>query len=106
MSCNVEYALTLSLNSAGILEKLPSLPVNHPAILLSELANLAVAMGGTSGAIYGLLFSAASAQLSKVKCVKDTMQWLEHIAKSWEEGLSGIMRHSKARRGDRTMVCG
>lgn len=79
--------------------------MKHPAQLLLQLANLAsVVMGGTSGAVYGLLFSAASSQLSKVKCIKDTVSLLEHLAASWEEGLQGIMRHSKARQGDRTLV--
>ncbi|KAE8750377.1 hypothetical protein FOCC_FOCC002935 [Frankliniella occidentalis] len=96
---------TLARLAKGILTKLPTLSIKHPAKLLMELANLAsITMGGTSGAVYGLLFSAASEQLRKVKCVADALNFLEHIAKSWEEGLRGIMRHSKARQGDRTML--
>lgn len=95
---------TLARLAKTLITELPNLQVKHPAQLLLQLANLACVMGGTSGAIYGLLFSAASTQLSKVKCFKDTVSLLEHLAASWEEGLQGIMRHSKARQGDRTML--
>ncbi|XP_034253977.1 PTS-dependent dihydroxyacetone kinase 1, dihydroxyacetone-binding subunit DhaK-like [Thrips palmi] len=96
---------TLARLAKALITELPNLQVKHPAQLLLQLANLAsVIMGGTSGAVYGLLFSAASSQLSKVKCIKDTISLLEHLATSWEEGLQGIMRHSKARQGDRTML--
>lgn len=96
---------TLARLAKGILTKLPTLSVKHPAKLLVELADLAaLLMGGTSGAVYGLLFSAASSQLCKVKCVGDALNFLEHVAKSWEEGLRGVMRYSKAKQGDRTLL--
>lgn len=58
-------------------------------------------MGGTSGALYSLMFTAAAAKLSKINNVKD---WLEVWAQAWRAGIDGIMKYSKAKLGDKTMV--
>ena len=96
---------TLARLAKALIFKLPTLSIKNPAQLLLELADLAsTTMGGTSGAVYGLLFSAASDELRKMKDGRGSLNLLAHVANSWHEGLQGIMRYSKARQGDRTML--
>jgi dihydroxyacetone kinase len=69
---------------------------------MSELANIAEErMGGTSGAIYSLMFTAAAAALSSID---NTESWLKIWAQVWRAGMNGIMKYSKAEQGDKTMV--
>ncbi|XP_012275857.1 triokinase/FMN cyclase isoform X2 [Orussus abietinus] len=86
----------------GILAALDSLPTSHPSSLLTELSMIAEErMGGTSGAVYSLLFTTAGTELSLAKSGED---WLETWAHAWRGGIDGIIRYSKARIGDRTML--
>ena len=78
------------------------LPLSRPSSLLSELANIAEdKMGGTSGAIYSLMFTTAAAELSKINSAEN---WLKVWAQAWRAGIGGVMKYSKARLGDKTMV--
>lgn len=86
----------------GILAALDTLKLSHPASMLLELSWIAEErMGGTSGAIYGLMFTAAATEL--VKCKQE--EWTRAWARAWRAGIAGIIKYSKAQPGDRTMVC-
>jgi len=97
----------MSYNSAfvftGVLKVFPSLRFKRPGTLLCQLAALAsTLMGGTSGAVYGLLFSGAGAELGKANLKTEDLH--KSLAKAWRRGVSTITAYSTARRGDRTMV--
>lgn len=55
-------------------------------------------MGGTSGAIYSLFFTGITKYIKTLS--KTTFNWSHAI----NNGLGSIMKYSKAREGDRTMV--
>ncbi|KAJ8682575.1 hypothetical protein QAD02_018367 [Eretmocerus hayati] len=87
----------------GILLAINDLDLEHPSLLLSQLAKIAEdRMGGTSGALYSLMFTAASAELSKID--KNRQDWSKIWALTCRAGLNGIMKYSKARLGDKTMI--
>nr|CAD7423332.1 unnamed protein product [Timema monikensis] len=91
---------TLRLFAEGVLSRLDSLCVLHPATLFLQLAAVSESvMGGTSGAIYSLLFTTASSSLEGLEEVG-----AETWGKAWRCGIQGIMRYSTARLGDRTML--
>lgn len=58
-------------------------------------------MGGTSGAVYSLIFTTAASTLADAKEDKD---WAYLWAQAWRSGIDSVMKYSKARPGDRTMV--
>lgn len=60
-------------------------------------------MGGTSGAVYSLMFTTAAAALAKVDDKKE-VEWETVWDEAWRCAIDGIMKYSKARPGDRTMV--
>nr|CAD7569435.1 unnamed protein product [Timema californicum] len=91
---------TLRLFAEGVLSRLDSLCVSHPATLFLQLAAVSESvMGGTSGAIYSLLLTTASSSLDGLEEVG-----AETWGKAWRCGIQGIMRYSTARLGDRTML--
>ncbi|CAG2053599.1 unnamed protein product [Timema podura] len=91
---------TLRLFAEGVLSRLDSLCVSHPATLFLQLAAVSESvMGGTSGAIYSLLLTTASSSLEGLEEIG-----AEIWGKAWRCGIQGIMRYSTARLGDRTML--
>ncbi|XP_011497578.1 PREDICTED: bifunctional ATP-dependent dihydroxyacetone kinase/FAD-AMP lyase (cyclizing)-like [Ceratosolen solmsi marchali] len=93
---------TLKNLGEGVLAAIDKLIVSHPSSLMSELANIAEErMGGTSGALYSLMFTAAGSALSNSD---NTESWLEIWARAWRAGINGIMKYSKAVPGDKTMI--
>ncbi|OXU20996.1 hypothetical protein TSAR_015499 [Trichomalopsis sarcophagae] len=93
---------TLKHLGEGILSTIDKLPLSYPSSLLSELANIAEDhMGGTSGAIYSLMFTAAAVEMSKINNAEN---WLKVWAQVWRAGINGIMKYSKAKLGDKTMI--
>ncbi|XP_012268299.2 triokinase/FMN cyclase-like [Athalia rosae] len=93
---------TLRRLSEGISSSLGDLPLSHPSSLLTALSAIAEEkMGGTSGAVYSLMFTTAAAELEvSVDSKVSPLSW----AHAWRGGIDGIMRYSKARLGDRTML--
>lgn len=59
-------------------------------------------MGGTSGAVYSLFFTTAAFSLSKSNERND--KWDKLLSDAWKFGIDGVMKYSKAKPGDRTMV--
>lgn len=73
----------------------------RPASLAGQLATVAqTQMGGTSGAIYSLFFTAIANELEGYKDLTQPAAW----AKLWRAGINGVQKYSVARMGDRTMV--
>ncbi|XP_043280408.1 triokinase/FMN cyclase-like isoform X2 [Venturia canescens] len=87
----------------GILSALDGLQFRYPASLLLELSWIAEdRMGGTSGAIYSLMFKAAVSEF--VDCTNDEKCWNRTWLRVWKRALAGITKYSKATPGDRTML--
>ncbi|XP_014215807.1 uncharacterized protein LOC106644692 [Copidosoma floridanum] len=86
----------------GILSALEALALARPASLMTELAGIAEnRMGGTSGAIYSLLFTAAAQEMAKVEVV---CNWLQVWLGAWRAGVEVLKRYSRARIGDKTLI--
>ncbi|KAK2162652.1 hypothetical protein LSH36_94g01041 [Paralvinella palmiformis] len=76
----------------------PQLPVNCPHRLMLSLANiLESSMGGSSGALYSLMLTAASGPLASDT---STEAWCTAL----ELGVQAIMKYGGAEPGDRTML--
>ncbi|XP_060584088.1 triokinase/FMN cyclase-like isoform X2 [Ruditapes philippinarum] len=94
---------TMSRGAQCIREKLgkkenPGLSVTNPFQLSLELASIVESvMGGSSGGIYSLFFTAASSQLQKEVTVQS---WLQSMV----AGIAAIQRYGGAEPGDRTML--
>ncbi len=56
-------------------------------------------MGGSSGAMYSILFEAASVFIEASKNINATV-----LGKAFEAGLTAVMKYGRAQPGDRTMV--
>ncbi|XP_063993832.1 triokinase/FMN cyclase-like [Diachasmimorpha longicaudata] len=86
----------------GILSSLETFKISHPASLLIELSGIAEeGMGGTSGAVYSLFFATAATTLTQNS---SKVNWNELLTDAWRSGIDGVMKYSKARPGDRTML--
>ncbi|KAK0161994.1 hypothetical protein PV327_008378 [Microctonus hyperodae] len=93
---------THSLLANGILSSLESLQVSYPATLLAELSKIAEeCMGGTSGAVYSLLFTTGASALAEAN---DKDDWRKSWSRAWRCAIDSVMKYSKARPGDRTML--
>lgn len=57
-------------------------------------------MGGTSGALYGLIFTLVAKEFAH----EEEKDWLRLWHSAWRNAIDGVMRHSKAQLGDKTMV--
>ncbi|KAL4238556.1 hypothetical protein ACF0H5_003263 [Mactra antiquata] len=94
---------TMARGANCIKEKLgskenPGLPVTNPCKLSNELGNIAeTVMGGSSGGLYSLFFTAASAALQKDI---NAEAWLDAMT----SGITAIQRYGGAEPGDRTML--
>ncbi|XP_014236373.1 triokinase/FMN cyclase-like [Trichogramma pretiosum] len=94
---------TLKRLANGISSSIDQLSLSHPATLLTEIASIAEnRMGGTSGALYGLMFTTASASIKK-QILKNN-NWLQIWMEAWSAGIEGIKNYSAARLGDKTMI--
>ncbi|XP_046417141.1 triokinase/FMN cyclase-like isoform X2 [Neodiprion pinetum] len=93
---------TMRRLAEGISLSLENLPLSHPSSVLTALSAIAEeTMGGTSGAIYSLMFTTAAAELKLPQCGQVCpLTW----SQAWRGGIDGILRYSKARLGDRTML--
>ncbi|KAL6261264.1 hypothetical protein P5V15_008786 [Pogonomyrmex californicus] len=94
---------TLKRFADGILNNLDNLPLTHPAALLSEIANIAEEhMGGTSGALYCLFFTAGAKMLASFEQEEEDIRHVWFCA--FRSGLNCLEKYGKAKAGDRTMV--
>lgn len=59
-------------------------------------------MGGTTGALYSLMFMCAANEIAKDENSKQN--WPAVWCRACSMGLTGMMRYSQAQLGDRTMV--
>lgn len=92
---------TLKRFADGILNNLDNLSLSHPAVLLSEIANIAEDMGGTSGALYCLFFTTGAKELALSKQEEN----LRHVwFSAFCSGLNCLEKYGKAKAGHRTMI--
>lgn len=83
---------TLRRLADAIVKNIERMPLRYPVSCLVTLAKYAEeVMGGTSGAIYSLMFVGASQKVP---------DWPQ----AWENGLNTVKKYSAARLGDRTML--
>lgn len=89
---------TFSGAAKAIQKAQKELDLEHPETLLKQLSLIfEQTVGGTSGALYALMFSAASQEFNE-KVDSDT------ILKALEKGNQAVQKYGGARVGDRTMV--
>ncbi|KAK9836762.1 hypothetical protein WJX74_007596 [Apatococcus lobatus] len=95
---------TLKQGADAVAEALSSrLPLNDPPATLRALAStVGQAMGGTSGAIYRILFTAAAGALAKSSRADQlsSQAWTQ----AFQEASETFSQYSGARAGDRTMM--
>jgi triose/dihydroxyacetone kinase / FAD-AMP lyase (cyclizing) len=93
---------TVKAGGEAVLAKLDSIDFSKPADAASALAAaVAAGMGGTSGALYHIFFTAAAISLrSAAGSPADTSSYVAAFA----AGVAAIQRYGRAQEGDRTMV--
>ncbi|XP_031843454.2 triokinase/FMN cyclase [Nomia melanderi] len=93
---------TLKRLANDILQKLESFSFSHPSSVFSELAYIAEEqIGGTSGALYCLLFTSLAAELV---LAQEGEEWSFILAKALRSGLNCLIKYGKAKPGDRSMI--
>ncbi|CAN7994382.1 unnamed protein product [Ixodes pacificus] len=90
---------TLASGAQGILAYLDSRPsLAYPGLVTAQLSHVASSsMGGTSGALYSLLFHGAAKSFTVLSGYDAWVAALEH-------GIKLVMKYSMAQVGDRTML--
>ncbi|XP_033214433.1 triokinase/FMN cyclase-like isoform X2 [Belonocnema kinseyi] len=92
---------TLKQLADSILSSLDIFKTSHPSSVFTELSYIAEEkMGGTSGALYGLMFTLAAKEFANGK----DSEWRSLWHSAWRTAIDGVMRHSKAQLGDKTML--
>ncbi len=92
--------ITLNRGARALHAALPALPLDDPAATLDAVGlTLEQAMGGSSGALYGVFFLRAAARL-RTGSPADPATW----ADAFEAGCQGISDLGGAQLGDRTML--
>jgi hypothetical protein len=87
----------------AVLAAINDIDFEHPAAACSALAAVAArSMGGTSGALYQIFFTAASGYFRKLRDEEEVNE--VHYCSAGEAGLAAIQKHGGARQGDRSMV--
>lgn len=86
-----------------MLAALDDIDFEHPAAACSALAAVAAhSMGGTSGALYQIFFTAASTYFRKLNEGDEVNE--VHYCNAGAAGSAAIQKHGGARQGDRSMV--
>ena len=92
---------TLAGGARALQAALPGLTFSRPLQLLAELAALAEQMGGSSGGLYSLLFTAAGRAFARrAGGAVETADWVSGL----ELGLAAVCEYGGAEPGDRTML--
>jgi triose/dihydroxyacetone kinase / FAD-AMP lyase (cyclizing) len=97
-----DCGLTIKQGAEGIIAALTSLCVDDLGTAALQLASaVGKTMGGTSGALYSLFFTAASIPLKGLHADAATpVAWAEAL----RSGVDAVKKYGKARVGDRSMV--
>ena len=94
---------TLAAGAAAVLEDEPSYDVDTPAAAAAGLAaSVRRAMGGTSGVLYDIFFTAAEASLRSARPAEGC--WTQPLAAALEQGARAVAHHGGASAGMRTML--
>lgn len=93
---------TLKRLAVDILQNLDRFHMSHPSSVFTELAHIAEEqMGGTSGALYCLLFTSIATELTSNQQYDD---WIRSWAQALRVGLNCLIKYGKAKPGDRSMI--
>ncbi|CAK9801852.1 Triokinase/FMN cyclase [Anthophora plagiata] len=93
---------TLKRLASETLARLDKLYLSHPSSVFAELAYIAEEqMGGTSGALFCLLFTSISTELM---LYQEKDGWLRIWSQAFRSGLNRLIKYGKAKPGDRSMV--
>ncbi|XP_042213285.1 triokinase/FMN cyclase-like isoform X2 [Homarus americanus] len=91
---------TLIKGINGVSKELSGLPLMYPSQVLGVLGEVTASyMGGTSGGVYSILFTAAAAHITSPKA-SHRLTW----ATALRAGCDAISKYGGARQGDRTML--
>ncbi|XP_065215495.1 PTS-dependent dihydroxyacetone kinase 1, dihydroxyacetone-binding subunit DhaK-like [Planococcus citri] len=82
--------------SECILQNMPKLDLEYPAVCFFHMSRLMQNIGGQSCTLYSILLASATRYLASTS----KMDWL----KMWKSSLDSLVCYSKAKIGDRTMV--
>ncbi|CAL4109001.1 unnamed protein product, partial [Meganyctiphanes norvegica] len=94
---------TLCSGLSAMSKLLGSLDFQHPSSVLSSLGEVASSsMGGSSGGLYSILFTAAANNLQPGHAVKliEKESWVS----AFRAGLDAVSKYGGANKGDRTML--
>lgn len=94
-----DCGMTVGRGAKGLSENLSTMPVNNVPDTLGAVSRAVQGMGGSSGALYGCLMGAASANLKGGDC-----QDLKFVASALKAAVARLSQYSGAVRGDRTML--
>ncbi|XP_076246316.1 triokinase/FMN cyclase [Calliopsis andreniformis] len=93
---------TLKRLADDIFQNLNCYHLSHPSTLFTELAYAAEKqMGGTSGALYCLLFTSGAIEIASAKKEE---HWIHIWARVLRSCLNCLIKYGKAKVGDRSMV--
>lgn len=93
---------TLKRGAEAVLNTVKKSPemTAKPSALFHKISSVAETdMGGSSGAMFSILFEAAAVHLESCKEINAT-----HVGKAFNAGLQAVMKYGRAQPGDRTMV--
>lgn len=81
--------------------QLPDLPFNHPGRVLAVISDIAASsMGGTSGGLYSILFTATANSLLSTTSRRHREVWMAAL----KAGVQAVSKYGGASAGDRTML--
>lgn len=94
---------TIRMGAEALLKDVETYPVDNAAELARAIGEtIRQSMGGTSGALYDIFFTAAAEKLSKM--AKGKAPEAEVVCVAFVTGVHAMMRYGGARGGDRTML--
>eukprot|EP00299_Pterocystis_sp_00344_P018590 c9277_g1_i1.p1 GENE.c9277_g1_i1~~c9277_g1_i1.p1 ORF type:complete len:576 (+),score=149.56 c9277_g1_i1:757-2484(+) len=93
---------TLLVGAEAITGQLSSIDFSNPAAAFSALGNAVKTMGGTSGAVYQILFAAAAGYFASEASSQQVTN--QHWANAAERAVAAVSRYGGATSGDRTIL--
>jgi len=91
---------TMAYGAKAVIAALDSFALHSPSEFLEQMARVLGSMGGTSGGIYSLFLTAASAAFQDPSHCWDNKSWCLAL----KEGTEAVVKYGGAKLGDRTLV--
>ncbi|RHY32916.1 hypothetical protein DYB32_002120 [Aphanomyces invadans] len=101
-----DCGLTLATGAKAIQSALSDFPLNVPSMTLADIARtVGSAIGGTSGVLYTIFFTAAGAMMQTFDSKNDVVEVpLQAWVESFAAGAGAIVKYGGATEGSRTML--